>query len=299
MICRSCGGRAVLNDRHCVYCGKRLRLLPTWTKLLALPLVAVVVTVSAVLVNRDSATLATSVYMRWAESENQRTIVVGSQWLSSKAAPTIDGVLDPGEWGPSVFTKNAQLYRIHGKYGTADYAEEIISGGEVGMSLSNDNASLYVAVALTTAGLEPSFLDKEHVIFLVYLIFDSSNNGELGLGEDVRKVHWDPRKYGNSGYYSDFHWSTRMPWGLADEHQDGEAAACFIGEENPYFWEFRIPLSSGDPEDLAVVAGDTIGVQLHLWEWGLRGGTQSVVWPGLDWAAPNTFANIVLAAGPG
>jgi hypothetical protein len=90
-----------------------------------------------------------------------------------------------------------------------------------------------------------------------------------------------------------------MPWGLADEHQDGEAAACFIGEKNSYFWEFRIPLSSGDPEDLAVVAGDTIGVQLHLWEWGLRGGTQSVVWPGLDWAAPNTFANIVLAAGPG
>ena len=46
MICRSCGGKAAKRDTHCVYCGKKLRLVPNWAKLLTVPVIAVVVTVS-------------------------------------------------------------------------------------------------------------------------------------------------------------------------------------------------------------------------------------------------------------
>jgi hypothetical protein len=93
---------------------------------------------------------------------------------------------------------------------------------------------------------------------------------------------------------------------VSDGRQDGEGAASLFKEQNTYSYELRIPLSSGDSYDLAVAAGDTIGVQMVIYPNDSSAKytvgwhpLDKMVWPGAGWAAPNTFAKIVLAGGPG
>jgi hypothetical protein len=299
MKCRHCGNIVANSDRHCVYCGKRLGLVPTWAKLLAVPVIAVVVTVSVLLARCDSGTLVTSISM--SDSGYPTTAVAESQYLLSGVPPQVDGVLGAEEWGAPAFTQGVSFWRHYTRVENGVWQEvdqEFICSGELRGYFVNDSTSLYVATALTADGLEPGLLEGEGMHCDVLLSFDGDNNGVLTQGEDVRVFDWYPP--GSEMGIRDCYWNG--PWDYRDDNvqNECEGAAYSAGEENALSAEFRIPLSSSDPGDLAVAAGDTIGFSLSLaiddgGVWYPSSYDGEVGWP----SSYGTCNRIVLASGPG
>ena len=254
MNCRHCGGKAAKGDKHCVYCGRRLRLVPTWAKFVGLAVVAIAVIVP-VLTNllSDHAPSSNdptlSVSMRDVTPANEDIPAKAIPHVKS-APPVIDGTLEEGEWGQPSFTKDLEFYIWHVQ------SEEVVGTGQLSGYSMNDNASLHMAIAFSTNGLEANL---RPTYAKVILRFDGDNNGSLTEGEDMRQ--W----FGSDYYDGHFDPDLSDAFGY-DMYDSGAGASSGVAEDNSMVFEFRVPLNSGDPQDLAVLP-ETLSA---LWSSSIR-----------------------------
>ena len=201
----------------------------------------------------------------------------------SAVTPTIDGTLGSGEWSEPAFTMPIKYL----------WKDEEKTGNMEGYFI-NDEDSLYVAITLTTEDFRPDMFEKEKILLKLDLFFDERNDGVLRKGEDV-KWFWeleyrDAHQEGNT--YS------------VDKLKDGEGTCIYSSKANAFVYEFRIPLNSGDTEDLAVKAGDTLGikVKLSVFQEVEVNKRWSPVWydgwpDARSWTDGSTYGRLVLAAG--
>ncbi|MBN2098435.1 MAG: hypothetical protein JW753_02435 [Dehalococcoidia bacterium] len=285
--------------------------MPTWAKVLSLPAMISVVVLSVVLAGRGSITpdrgsttpdrssIPNPGVTIGAEYGEPHAMVVNSGHVPPETTPQIDGVLATGEWGVPAFTLDFKVYETPAATASSYYRVEIGTGEARGY-LVNDNASLYIAIVLTLDGPTRGFWDETGMDFNIgFLLYADGSE----VPDDVRWIVWqfDKDWDTNQGLGFDRHWNINYgASGAYDDCENGVRAASHDEGEDVYCYESRIPLSSGDTQDLAVVAGDTIGLQVCLWH---RSRVtyqfyQGVTWPAKDWPVPYSYAKIVLASGP-
>ena len=145
----------------------------------------------------------------------------------------------------------------------------------------NDNDDLYAAIEPKAEDFDESLIESLGISFDVYIYFDGDNDDVLSLGEDVKSIwsnlyeQYPPYDH----YYDDRNFCTTYSWLACEDNSDsknGEGATTYSNETSGYTFEFRIPLNSGDPQDLAVESGGTIGVQVLLEEGHQKRGTGSL-----------------------
>jgi uncharacterized membrane protein len=182
-----------------------------------------------------------------ATSSSRSTI--NSKYVSAKA-PAIDGALLPGEWPEPSFNK------------TFTYSfKNVEKKGIITGYFFNDDGSLYVAITVTTEDFKPDVFQKENELLALDMFFDENNDGILRKGEDNKKF-WGFEFQDAHQEQENKPYSTRV-----DKRKDGEGACVYSNPINTYVYECRIPLNSGDTEDLAVKPGDTIGIRVVLSEY--------------------------------
>lgn len=141
--------------------------------------------------------------------------------------PIIDGVLSPGEWDAAtprpVFT---------GLLGSILY-------------VLNDDANLYLALWVP----DPTFTGTDQ--FRVRI--DSAFDGVSVPGDDEIAVV-APSLFFDMCLFEGF-------WGVLDGSTHGDGAASAV--EGGNFFEMAHPLASGDPRDMVIAVGDTIGLCLR------------------------------------
>ncbi len=198
---------------------------------------------------------------------------------ASRAVPTIDGVLLPDEWAQPAFSKTLS-YVLKGKAKT----------GEMLGYITNDDNFLYIAIQVTAEGFEESTINKEGVFLSPTIWFDGDNDGVISVGEDVRRF-W------KSSYY-DCHLGLEGSE-TSDTEQDGRGACSF--SNGSYTYEYLISLNDGDPQDLAVHPGQTIGIKIVLTERENISSSHTTTigtsgWPtGTGRLDASTYAKLILA----
>jgi len=329
MKCRSCGRQIPHSDNHCVYCGARtgplpLRVvlglsgrLPTWVKLLTgfAFIVGIAALIATMALNGSSSSPnpplpvlpgptvtgteppVPSFRLNEPSGAPIAYSTVNSDWAVS--LPIIDGILTPGEWTGPPFTKSFE-YLIG----------NVSKTGEMVGYFMNDDEYLYIAVTASAEDFKEGGFNKiemEGVYFSLYLHFDNDNDGILEQGEDIKGLEmdiWDALT-GQGYYYHDSY--TNLDWiaePTEDDVQNGEASMAYPGNTSCLTYEFRIPLNTGDPNDLAVNPGDTTGVKVRLVEgqaFYMNSGPSmhsvaSVGWPvGRGLIDGSTYGKLVLA----
>lgn len=106
----------------------------------------------------------------------------------------------------------------------------------------DDQVNLYLGPYVT----DPSFGENDSF----WARIDSGHDGLTIIGDDEVNA-------GGTTSFFDSHF-TGMFWATMDGHFDGDAAGGPIGGGN--FFEISHPLNSGDPQDLSVYSGATIGL---------------------------------------
>jgi hypothetical protein len=147
--------------------------------------------------------------------------------FSEFGTPTIDGVRGPGEWPPAAEVP-------------------IFPAALPGSTLlvMNDTENLYIAASVT----DPTLSGTD----MLWIRFDNQRNGVPDDGDDDLFLRAD-------GWFRDAHYEAAVPsWGILDGviHGTGRVGAA----AGVNFFEIAHPLNSGDPEDMAVVPGGSIGV---------------------------------------
>ena len=312
MICPNCGKTVPASDKHCVYCGKSLgsllRRVPTRVKWLSV--LAIVIAIVSL--------LAVNLFPGQAPEERQPSVILSwdsdplpitrptiySDYISG-TPPAIDGILTPGEWAEPDFTKPFE-YTVKG----------VPTVGEMAGYFLNDEHSLYIATTVGGDGMQHSVTEEDWVWFTLTLHFDGENDGVIGDGEDIRLLHSSQAGSWEQSYYMDEHinlseYGSYIKFGSDGSEGDdsGEGAVTFSKGDNSYTYEFRIPLNSGDPNDLAVDTGDTIGIKITISEMvkvgeeyresGYRLGYAG--WPIAVYEATtdiSTYGKLVLAVAP-
>ena len=171
---------------------------------------------------------------------------VYSAYISTRA-PTVDGILTPGEWPEPAFTK------------TFDYTvEDTKKTGDMNGYFMNDEDFLYAAITVSADDFKENILEEEVGFWSLNLWFDGDNDGIIGIGNDIARF-W-------RSMYSDSHIGEEG-YEVSDVKLNGFGACNFSPGNRTYVYEFQIQLDSGDPEDLAVKPGDTIGIKVVLVEW--------------------------------
>ena len=320
MNCPKCGQLIPTGDKHCVYCGASTGLLPfrllrrageklpIWVKLLGtVAFLGVVATTALMVGNSDNADQGgnqngdqrVGTHMWILSISEYPTTPVPAPVITSKyisgTEPIIDGVMSHDEWGQPAFTKTFQ-YTIEGIDGTG-YMEGYFM---------NDNDDLYAAIELKAEDFEESLLERLGIYFNVDIYFDGDNDGIMRPGEDVKRIY--SRLFEHSGihsHYYDLNFNTNEWWMVkSDSLENGKGATTYSDSRSAYTFEFKIPLKSGDPEDIEVEAGNTMGIYVAL-----RGGHElkaqesyvihvSYGWPTSEgYPSAETYAKLILASG--
>ena len=158
--------------------------------------------------------------------------------------PTIDGLLIPNEWGSPEIVKTLN-------YTNRDTSES--ETHEMTVHFMNDDTYLYIAIKITNEDFESD--DVQGVdVDVIELYFDNDNDGVIEPNEDIKNF-WN-LKYGDWFYKGNGTW-------CSDSKKDGGGAAKHSNHAiGDYTYEFRIPLNSGDDQDLSVTPDCTIGVKI-------------------------------------
>ena len=286
MKCRKCGRVVPYTDKFCVYCGSplvpRLRI-PVWGKwLIALLPVCVV----AVMVFRFFPQLSSYPdipahvpILTWEPTDTVATrLIVNSKYIS--AAPVIDGVLAPDEWMEPAFVKPIK-YSVSG---------EEKSGTMKGYFL-NDSDSFYGLITVSAEDFKDVIFEKERVSFSLLVYFDDD--------DDVHSTGRNIITFWTSNY-ADAHISSSDGALIRDDQQNGEGTRGYEIETNTYLYEFRIPLNSGDSDDLAMKAGDTLAIKVVLQQYDHQHNKLIGVsgWPSGGTIDASAYGRLALAAGP-
>ena len=132
------------------------------------------------------------------------------------------------------------------------------------------------------------YTKPDNTLYDQYVYFDQNNNGILELPEDGKAG------YNGDGIVEDFYWDGSL-W-----QTDESAGGTNDGETGtngplPLYREMVIPLNSGDPYDMMVAPGDTIGILFYAWS-GDEGDDIYYWWPqGGDPENANTYGDLILA----
>ncbi len=171
----------------------------------------------------------------------------------SKTVPTIDGDINEAEW------LDANAYKATLPWVDAGFVET----GNTTKALvlvKNDGDNLYMAFRyeddIWDAELDCS--NNPAVIDIFGIAFDEDNSGTIDPGEDRKGfvAIWAGGffdKYGDNG--SD-----------TDSRFDGNGRMRYHASEKRFHVEMKIPLNSGDPNDIAITPGDAIGVQITMYD---------------------------------
>lgn len=175
--------------------------------------------------------------------------------------PTIDGLMREGEWAdvPMVETKTAlfPLSQIEAALQGVAEGEPLVCEAY----FANDSENLYIALVIKdvtfngTVDMAMGLVDTD----ACWIDFDSDGIPGPSIGDDRKAVM--PTA---TGLYLDQH---RVKETGDDDHKDdvqvdGEARMMHsTGQgKGDYTVEFRIPLNSGDADDLAAEPGDVISL---------------------------------------
>lgn len=183
---------------------------------------------------------------------------------SGWGSPTIDGHLAPGEWDNAL---------------TWDFTARVSGGPVTGrLLILNDGTNLYVAVALPGVLRRPLGLRLD---------FDNDGGGQTALNNDA--IVFDP-----ADGFADLHLVRRCLNSGQASCGDADAtngSGAFGTDPGFSVWELSHPLSSGEGGDIAVGAGDPLGLFLSLVNGnGAQGNSQ---WPGF-----RNYLAITVATGP-
>ena len=223
--------------------------------------------------------------------------IIYSEYVSG-SPPIIEGVLTAGEWTEPAFTKPFQY--------TVNDDDKV---GEIAGHFMNDDDYLYIAITASGDGMQHSVPEKDWVWFTLTLCFDNENDSVISAGEDIKQLLSSQAGSWEWPYYSDSYIKDDPPKSVitSDKDKSGEGTVTFSNRYNSYIFEFQIPLNSGDPYDLAIKAGDTIGIKVRLTEDAkVVGGedrrtTYSVGWVGWPIAESmvdiSAYGKLVLATG--
>ena len=323
MKCKKCGRRIPHGDKYCVYCGSTtgflpLRFvhgwigrLPVWVRLTgaATSLFIIGFLITFLLISKHTTltptptpqpTLThqsekplTSFQLKESANLSTQPPTVNSKYTSS--APTVDGIITPGEWTEPTFTK------------TFDYSIGNISKvGELVGYFMNDDDNLYVAITVSAEDFHEDIFDefeKEGVGFALELRFDGDNDNIVTEREDVRTIGRDFYDNLNLRHFEYNNGSFCSMSGIllcGDGNTNGAGNMSYPGDTNTFTYEFSIPLNSGNPGDLAVKPGDTVGLKVILGERQTLDGSyrvlESVGWPiGGGVLDGSTYGKLVLA----
>lgn len=168
------------------------------------------------------------------------TPVIQSQYTLTP--PVIDGTRDSMEWPEPAFTK--QL----------DYANQGFQEKHdmIGYFMNDDNY-LYVAIVITSDDFEAERPEKSDVD-VIEIYFDNNSNNMIEPNEDIHNF-WNLQ-------YGDWHFEENERW-CSDQNTHGQGKATHSNRNTgDYIYEFKIPLNSGDVQDLSVTSGSVIGIKI-------------------------------------
>ncbi len=155
-----------------------------------------------------------------------------SAWTST--APTIDGVLSPGEWSAA-----DQVSVFSAAYDGSTFY------------VMNDSDNLYLALSV----LDSTFTVND----MMSVRFDNDHNGVYDYGDD--------KIFPTTTQYRDLHYNASAAgWGTPDTQVNGNSAASSGTSMN--FFEVSKPLDSGDTFDFSLAMGDIVGFSLTYFDDG-------------------------------
>lgn len=121
-----------------------------------------------------------------------------------------------------------------------------------------DYNNLYIAIKVENDDYS-SNIGYEHD--RIFIFFDGNNNGIIEENEDVRSFY--------NLMHDDCHFRADNYW-TSDYWPHGEGCANPIipvpGGLCDWIYEFAIPLNSGDPHDLSITPGSTVGIKIEYAE---------------------------------
>jgi hypothetical protein len=208
-------------------------------------------------------------------------------------APDIDGVLGPGEWQGNPLRKTLSYVSIDG----AETHEMVAY-------FAHDDNHLYVAIMITNDDFESStaleiagkYLVESYDVIELY--FDNDNDDVIEQGEDIHHF-WNLE-------YDDWYYAGNGSWNK-DQRKDGIGTATHSNQGiGDYVYEFKIPLDSGDAQDLSITPGSTVGIKILYREMHYDPATDIWIWGEAQdgWPAKNdrfdgaTYGQLVLSEAP-
>jgi len=185
----------------------------------------------------------------------------------AETPPTIDGIISPGEWGTAIpITLNGFKGRIDARTGQ--------------LYVLNDSVDLFIGLVL----LDPTNAPSD----TVEIGIDADHDHQASPGKE------DALRYEVGGAV-DLYWNG-LDW-ARDTTQHGTVARTYA--EGKYTYEFRKPLNSGDPQDMAVAPGAGLGFRIQAVDaedaFRYPTGSRSHGETNVEWAL---WADLVLAATP-
>jgi hypothetical protein len=180
-------------------------------------------------------------------------IPLGSEIVCTKGSlvPTIDGLIEYAEW------KDAAAYET--TIGWLDINAAPTGASAPALVLAkNDGNNIYLAVRYADQEWDAEIDENGNVlqIDVASVEFDEDLSGEVEAGED-RKI-MAPIWF---GAYFDKHGPGD---GDGDTRSDGFGRMRYSQYENSFHAEISIPFDSGDPDDLLIAPGASIGVRPML-----------------------------------
>ncbi len=231
--------------------------------------------------------LTASVAPRQAVEANQPPGIAGTgggviQSVYTATSPTIDGVITEGEWqnqrsiilsgffDPSV-TRSADIY------------------------LMNDATNLYVAIVLRG--------DRRSGDGIFIDIDAGHDHVATKGGEDIFGYNMDGnlKNRGFGTLYNDGHWNAEGTGWVPDTQEQGAGVRVVNFNTDTYTYEFSHPLSSGDPQDMAVAPGGVVGFRIEAWRGDTTAPEEYLRWPpntvdAADTTRWNEWADLYVAA---
>lgn len=168
---------------------------------------------------------------------------------SKVVTPTIDGLIETSEWADAV------AYVTDVPWRDFFYA---LTGPETRMMVlaKNDGDDLYLAFRIDDDDWDVEVDGSGNPTLLDFFTigFDEDDSGTLDSGEDVNDVLpiW-------SGGFFDKHNPTDD-----DDEFNGFGRIRYHSSESRFHAELRIPLNSGDADDIAILPGDEIGLYVRM-----------------------------------
>lgn len=179
--------------------------------------------------------------------------------VSTALPPMIDGVISPREWPEAAFVKELSYHNR-----VTDEDETHL----MAFYCTHDEQNLYIAVKITNDDFQEqtSVGTGELHVDILEIYFDGNNDGIVELNEDIKNFWW--LRFGDWVYLGE-RWCN-------DDIENGVGKAT---HSNPtgigdYFYEFEIPLNSGDPQDLTITPRSTVGIKVSFREMNKVGDGQ-------------------------